>query len=224
MLCDKCVHKSFCKHYDYMVNNHCLTIDLKECDNYKSKTKQVLEDLSTKTMPNNPNSWAGGSVSNAVSSEHISPKSAYTTTSNDNIALLSGKVYPDLKEEYVPNVSVKEIATPIEISKVVCDRCKKEVPSTEIDNCVECGRPVCRDCGVGALNDGKPEFTCEKCWSGTPDPDPNSIEEVVITYGEEKKEWDIEDFIENEDKKEEKKDERKEQVENGKPIRKSKKK
>ena len=37
MLCNKCVHKSFCKHYDYIVNNHCLTIDLKECDNYKSK-------------------------------------------------------------------------------------------------------------------------------------------------------------------------------------------
>ena len=172
-------------------------------------------------MPNNPNSWVGGSISSAVSSEHISPKSAYTTTSNDNIALLSGKVYPDLKEEFTTS-SVKELATPIEISKVVCDRCKKEVPSTEIDNCVECGRPVCRDCGVGALSDGKPEFTCEKCWSGTPDPDPNSTEEVTIIYGEEKKEWDIEDFIEV--KKEEKEDEPREQVDNGKPARKSKKK
>ena len=221
MLCNKCVHKSFCKHYDYIVNNHCLTIDLKECDNYKSKTRQALEDLSTKTMPNDSNSWAGGSVSSATSSEHISPKSAYTTTSNDNIALLNGKVYPDLKEKFTTS-SVKELATPIEISKVVCDRCKKEVPSTEIDNCVECGRPVCRDCGVGALSDGKPEFTCEKCWSGTPDPDPNSTEEVTITYGEEKMEWDIEDFIEI--KKEEKEDEPREQVDNGKPDRKSKKK
>ena len=221
MLCNKCVHKSFCKHYDYIVNNHCLTIDLKECDNYKSKTRQALEDLSTKTMPNDSNSWAGGSISSAASSEHISPKSTYTTTSNDNIALLSGKVYPDLKEEFTTS-SVKELATPIEISKVVCDRCKKEVPSTEIDNCVECGRPVCRDCGVGALSDGKPEFTCEKCWSGTPDPDPNSTEEVTIIYGEEKKEWDIEDFIEI--KKEEKEDEPREQVDNGKPARKSKKK
>lgn len=221
MLCNKCVHKSFCKHYDYIVNNHCLTIDLKECDNYKSKTRQALEDLSTKTMPNDSNSWVGGSISSAVSSEYISPKSAHTTTSNDNIALLSGKVYPDLKEKFTTS-SVKELATPIEISKVVCDRCKKEVPSTEIDNCVECGRPVCRDCGVGALSDGKPEFTCEKCWSGTPDPDPNSTEEVIITYGEEKKEWDIEDFIEV--KKEEKEDEPREQVDNGKPARKSKKK
>ena len=221
MLCNKCVHKSFCKHYDYIVNNHCLTIDLKECDNYKSKTRQALEDLSTKTMPNDSNSWAGGSISSAASSEHISPKSTYTTTSNDNIALLSGKVYPDLKEKFTTS-SVKELATPIEISKVVCDRCKKEVPSTEIDNCVECGRPVCRDCGVGALSDGKPEFTCEKCWSGTPDPDPNSTEEVTITYGEEKMEWDIEDFIEV--KKEEKEDEPREQVDNGKPARKSKKK
>ena len=221
MLCNKCVHKSFCKHYDYIVNNHCLTIDLKECDNYKSKTRQALEDLSTKTMPNDSNSWVGGSISSSVSSEYISPKSAHTTTSNDNIALLSGKVYPDLKEKFTAS-SVKELATPIEISKVVCDRCKKEVPSTEIDNCVECGRPVCRDCGVGALSDGKPEFTCEKCWSGTPDPDPNSTEEVTITYGEEKMEWDIEDFIEV--KKEEKEDEPREQVDNGKPTRKSKKK
>lgn len=218
MLCNKCVHRSFCKHYDYIVNNHCLTIDLKECNNYKTK---LLDDLATKTMPNNPNSWSGGSISSAISSEYISPKSAYTTTSNDNITLLNGKVYPDLKEEFTTS-PVKEIATPIEISKVVCDRCKKEVPSTEIDNCVECGRPVCRDCGVGALSDGKPEFTCEKCWSGTPDPDPNSTEEVTITYGEEKKEWDIEDFIEVKEK--EKEDESREQVDNGKPTRKSKKK
>lgn len=217
MLCNKCVHKSFCKHYDYIVNNHCLTIDLKECDNYKTG---LLEELATKTMPNNPNSWVGNNTSSAVSSEYISPKSAYTTTSNSNVALLSGKIYPDLKEEFT-TPAVKEIATPIEVSKVVCDRCKKEVPSTEIDNCVECGRPVCRDCGVGALNDGKPEFTCEKCWSGTPDPDPNSTEEVTITYGEEKKEWDIKDFIEV---KEEEKDESREQVDNGKSTRKSKKK
>lgn len=196
--CDLCQIKKICKHYQYFKLNDDIRVEVKDCENIRY------------------NQTFGASISQPVD---VKPTQSQVALLNN-----TGKVYPDLKEEYIPNISVKEIATPIEISKVVCDRCKKEVPSTEIDNCVECGRPVCKDCGVGALNDGKPEFTCEKCWSGTPDPDPNSSEEVVITYGEEKKEWDIEDFIENEDKKEEKKDEPREQVDNGKPTRKSKKK
>lgn len=173
MLCNTCAHKSFCKHYEYIVNTHCLKIILDECDNYQKKyiVNKAIDTLATQTAP-------------------IDNK---THTAFNSDTLFGGKIYPDLKEEYKPS-TVTELATPIEISKVICDRCKKEVNSTEIDNCVECGRPVCRDCGVGALNNGKPEFTCEKCWSGTPDPDPNVSEEVIITYGEEKAEWDITDF------------------------------
>lgn len=185
MLCNKCIHKSFCKYYDYMINAHCLVIDLKQCDNFKNKLKNLNHDNF------NENDLT---IKHNALDKHIF-KPTYATANNSTV-LLSGKVYPDLKEEFNISSSIKNIATPIKISKAICDRCKKEVPSTDIENCVECGRPVCKNCGVAALNNGKPEFTCEKCWSGTPDPDINSEKEVTITYGEEKKEWDIEDFIE----------------------------
>lgn len=198
MLCDKCVYKSFCKHYDYIVNTHCLTIELKECNNYKSKTKQELEDLAIKTMPNNPNSWTGGKIS----SDHTSQKPSTTiaNNSNDNIALLN-KQYPDLKE--IIDTQMKPVISDIsavETKTAICDRCKREVNAIELDNCIECGRPVCNECGVSTLNDiGMPETTCEKCWSGTPDPDPNDSKKVSITYGEEdpNQGWNLESFIDN---------------------------
>lgn len=228
MLCNKCVHKSFCKHYDYMVNAHSLTIDLKECDNYKSKVRQALDDLSTRTMPNNPNSW-GGKTSSIIN-EHVSARDAYTTTASNSDTMLLNKTYPDLKEiidnqlkPVISDVSVVEVGT------AICDRCKNEFKITELENCVECGRPVCTECRVGTLNNGIPEATCEKCWSGTPDPDPNNPEEVKITYGEEdpSKGWDLNSFIDNKEDtvKEEKKDESTgEQVDDKRPTKKSKKK
>lgn len=238
MLCNKCIHNSFCKHYDYIVNSHCLTIELKECDNYKSKTKQELEDLAIKTVPNNPNNWSGNSISNAISGDYISPKSAYTTTANssDNITLLNNKIYPDLKE--IIDTQMKPVISDIsvvETKTAICDRCKRKVNAIELDNCVECGRPVCNECGVSTLNDiGIPETTCEKCWSGAPDPDLNNPEEVKITYGEEdpSQGWNLESFIDNENKEEtiekveeEIKDEstrESKQVDNKRPTKKSK--
>lgn len=209
--CDTCLNKDICKHYQYFRDNFELVVDVKDCSKYRT-------DLNTTT--------------NQVESNL--PK--WVNTDN-NIALLNQKqpkVYPDLKElDKIAPIAIDSEPlkiTPVSITKATCDRCKQLVPSIDIDNCVECGRPVCKDCGVTTINAaGVPECTCEKCWSGTPDPDPNSTEEVIITYGEEEKEWNLEDFEINTNSietKEEKEDESRdgEQVANKSSNRKSKKK
>lgn len=208
MLCNKCKNKSFCKHYDYVVNAHSLTINIDSCDDYVNKSLDLIAE-SIKPMPNNPNSWAAPSP-------------------NENIALLNNKSYPDLKEiiddqlkPVISDVSVVEVGT------AICDRCKNEFKTTELENCVECGRPVCVECRVGTLNNGIPEATCEKCWSGTPDPDPNNPEDVKITYGEEdpSQGWNLEALIDKEEKVEEVKENEStgKQVDNKRPAKKSKK-
>ena len=209
--CDTCLNKDICKHYQYFRDNFELVVDVKDCSKYRT-------DLNTTT--------------NQIESNL--PKLVNTDNNIDLLNQKQPKVYPDLKElDKIAPIAIDSEPlkiTPVSIAKATCDRCKQLVPSIDIDNCVECGRPVCKDCGVTTINTaGIPECTCEKCWSGTPDPDPNSTEEVVITYGEEEKEWNLEDFEINTDSietKEEKEDESRdgEQVANKSSNRKSKKK
>ena len=213
--CDTCLNRDICKHYQYFRDNFELVVEVKDC----SKHRGAINPTTIQQSPN----W--GSVSNSQN--------------DNNIALLKQPkvVYPDLKEldKIAPIATTNEPLkiTPVSIAKATCDRCKNQVSSIDIDNCVECGRPVCKDCGVTTINtSGMPECTCEKCWSGTPDPDPNSPEEVTITYGEEEKEWNLEDFenIDNKENKDKDKEEeldnesRREQVADKSSNRKSKKK
>ena len=223
-LCFTCEHKRICKHYKYFRDNEDIAVHIKECDSFKDKNNQ--SKVNSVTTPLNP--------ADIVSK----PNSAEMPG-----ILTQPRTYPPLRREPDPFNPIKSTfgtggmststtnVTPVEISKVVCDRCKKEVLATDIDNCVECGRAVCKDCGVMALNaNGVPEFTCEKCWSGTPDPDPNAEpEKVTITYGEVNSSWELDDFEEKKPKKESKEevkeenDESDKQVETKRPNKKSKK-
>lgn len=211
-LCFTCKHKKICRHYKYFRDNEDIAINIKECDNFIDKNTSTK--VNSTTTPLNP-------VDIATLPNRQMPG-----------ILTQPRTYPPLtnKPTATFNDSKNKLVTPVEIAKAICDRCKKEVLVTDIDNCIECGRPVCKDCGVYAIEDGKGVFTCEKCWSGTPDPDPNQKpEKVSITYGEENKSWDLKDF---EDKVEEvqdekgkgEKDERSEQVDSKKSNRKSVKK
>lgn len=209
--CDTCLNKNICKHYQYFRDNFDLVIEVKDCSNFRNNSSITINQ-----------------------NDSIIPKWGNTTNNIDNSTVLLNnqpKVYPDLKEldKLMPIQTDSEPLkiTPVTIAKAECDRCKNQVSSIDIDNCVECGRPVCKDCSVTTINTaGIPECTCEKCWSGTPDPDPNSSEEVSITYGEEEKEWNLEDFEEKKEIKEEDKEDesRREQVADKSSNRKSKKK
>lgn len=109
------------------------------------------------------------------------------------------RFYPDLSEEekHVNTFNVE----PVKIQEVQCERCKRMVPSTEVENCKTCGRAVCQDCLVTTVEDGNVEFHCESCWSNTPDPDFEDTGEPVVIFGaEEKDPWDIEAFESKKDK------------------------
>lgn len=229
--CDVCLNKDICKHYQYFRDNFEIVVEVKDCSKIRYDNT-FGADLIKPFDTNKGNSGVMTIPAPKLKLNTPTPWEPYKDRTSA-INKEEPRQYHDLKKIPDPlnpitaTFSANSGITPVKIAKVVCERCKKEVPSTDIDNCVECGRPVCKDCGVAALGTtGKPEFTCEKCWSGTPDPDPNNPEEVKITYGEEEKEWNLEDFETDKEVKEEKKDESGsgEQVGNKSSNRKSKKK
>lgn len=139
---------------------------------------------------------------------------------------LPGSIYKDFNNN---GFSEPINAIPVEINKVVCDRCKKEVSSIEVENCVECGRQICTDCRVDCFdpNTGTVTATCEKCWSGTEDPIPGEeSEKISISIKEEDTNWNLEDFTTNEKKvvEKEEEDDTTKSVETRRPKKKSVKK
>lgn len=176
MQCIKCNHVSVCKHYTYMMDNLCIGIKIEDCKLFSQK----------QSSENTP-----------------MPKEATTFEANNKETI---KIEKEPKLEYTDFSSLgKEIiaplsAIPVEINKVCCDRCKKEVFSTEIENCLDCGRPVCVDCRVSTFDATSGDVTavCEKCWSGTEDPVEGEESEVSISYEKEKDKWDLSDFIDKE--------------------------
>lgn len=105
------------------------------------------------------------------------------------------RFYPDLssseEEERLKTFNVE----PVKIQEVQCERCKRMVPSTDIENCETCKRAVCQDCLVTTVEDGNIKYYCDSCWSNTPDPDFEDAGEPVVIFGaEEKDPWDIEAF------------------------------
>lgn len=184
-LCFTCQHKKICKHYKYFRDNEDIAVNIKECDNFIDKNTN--SKVNSTTIPLNP--------ADKIIRPNTVEMPGILTQPRTFPPLTKGDPFKPATSTFMPPANI----TKVEIAKGVCDRCKQEVLVTDLDNCVECGRPVCKDCGVYALEDGKGVFTCEKCWSGTPDPDPNEKpEKVSITYGEENKSWDLKDFEDKE--------------------------
>lgn len=208
MQCLKCVHKIVCKHYSYATDNNYIGIKISDCKLYNPEIQNSITGTSVISKP--------------------------TTIQDKNPFVLQGQTaptallknsagYPDFSSL---SESKKPIsAVPVEINKATCDRCKKEVFSTELDNCSECGRPVCMDCKVSSFDAslGTVTSVCEKCWSGTADPVPGEEKEVSISFEEQNETWNLQDFIDENTKEEEDNVTRK-QVENRTSNRKSKEK
>lgn len=173
MQCLKCKHKTVCKHLSYMMENLHIGIEINNCKLYEEESQ---ESSNYKTIDTGVLSVPG-----------LEPEKANTGFTN----------YADFGKA---TFSAPINAMPVEINKVTCDRCKKEVYSTEVENCVECGRKVCMDCRVDVFNPetGIPASTCEKCWSGTEDPVPGEESKVSISFEQEKETWDLNDFADGE--------------------------
>lgn len=209
MQCMKCVHKTVCKHLSYMMENLHIGIQINDCKLYENELKEntIQSKVSCDSSP----------IKNG-----FIPPNDYSV---DTLLLNNSSGYPDFSNLSSKADSIKAI--PVEISKVTCDRCKKEVFSTDIDNCLECGRPVCLDCKVSTFDptSGTVTSVCEKCWSGAEDPKPGEEAQVSISFEQDEDTWNIEDFIkEDTSKEEENKNVEGKQMDNTKSNRKSKKK
>lgn len=202
MQCFNCVHKTVCKHYTYMIENYYVGIHIYDCKLYSPELKNTITGIPKAPEPSMPTS--------GVKIDDLMP----------NTVLLNSAGYPDFSNLSNKIEPIK--AMPVEVNKVTCDRCKTEVFSTDIDNCSECGRPVCIDCRVSSFDAslGTVTSVCEKCWSGTEDPTPGQGTAVSISFEEEKDNWDLTDFI---DTNKEEENVTGKQVENRKSNSKSKK-
>lgn len=208
MQCTKCIHRSVCKHFSYMMENSHIGIQINDCKLYETN----LENNKTQSIT----SYNKLTVNDGF----IPPQNSMCET----MLLSNSAGYPDFSNLSNKTEPIKAI--PVEINKVTCDRCKKEVPSIDIENCIECGRPVCIDCRVNTFdpNTGTVTSTCEKCWSGAEDPIPGEEKEVSISFEEKKESWDIKDFIIGEDVSKEEENVTTKQMDNTRPSRKPKKK
>lgn len=175
-LCNKCKHKRICKHYDYFLMNHDIEVDIKKCENFLDSNTTIAKTTSCETK------------SSTV--EEVKPVKQYPDLKNIN---LNSELKDIIDEQLKPIVTDIH---PLTVEKEPCSRCKKDTHVIDLKECSECGRKVCTDCSVGVINDGKLEVTCEKCWSGEPDPTEEDLKNQKITYGAnvETDVWDLESF------------------------------
>lgn len=204
MQCLNCVHKTVCKHYSYAIEHSHIGITIDDCKLYSPELKNIVTNI--------PKAPESSMPTSGFKIDDLMP---------ETILLRNSAGYPDFSSLSEATKPIN--AMPVDINKVTCDRCKKEAFSTDVDNCIECGRPVCTDCKVSTFdpNTGTVTSVCEKCWSGTEDPIPGEEAEISISFEEKEDVWDIQDFIDN-NAKEEKEDVSREQVDNRRSNKKSK--
>ena len=109
MQCNNCLHKVVCKHFSYAMENLNVGIQINDCKLYSESKIDICSIEQPKPIP----------AKSPVVERYLS--SGYTDFSS-----YSKKSAP---------IS----AIPVEVNKIVCDRCKNEVSSTDIDNCIVCG-------------------------------------------------------------------------------------
>lgn len=176
-ICSTCDKKRVCKHFEYANKNTDLTINIESCESnvpmLTSTTKITPNTISTPATPWQP----------------YDPNRV--TTIHDKVYRASD--YPDLnKITSVYNTTGKETlkVTPVEqIPNGTCSICGKR---TIVDNCSDCGEPVCSECGYTNINveNNKPIITCDKCFGSTETKDNINTD------------WDISNFSETNEKEE----------------------
>lgn len=176
-ICSTCDKKRVCKHFEYANKNTDLTINIESCESnapmLTSTTKITPNTISTPATP-----WQPYDLNRVTSI----PNKVYRTSD-----------YPDLnKITSVYKTTGKETlkVTPVEqLPNGTCSICGKK---TIVDNCSDCGEPVCSECGYTNLNveNNKPIITCDKCFGNTETKDSINTD------------WDISNFSEINEKEE----------------------
>lgn len=150
--CTSCKNKNFCKHYDYLCKSFDINVDIKECDNYISDMKL--------------RSWSKGTAIQSDSIRHgvlKTPNTIITTPKLESLTVPDKDVlrFRDINNSSLTNIT----STPVEVKKVKCERCGKEVIETEAQVCDKCGKLTCYECGsvLIDLDSNKPILTCYDC-------------------------------------------------------------
>lgn len=148
MVCTNCKNRFFCKYYDMAINTHDIEIDVSSCNYYNSRSlcnNNGFTPIST-TTPNIVPLKTGGVNETLFRSENITQP---IPTSRLN--------------------SIEKLTTPINTTKTMCSKCGKQVDSTKVQACYDCGKMVCYDCGYTTINvnTGEALLTCNDCFDGT---------------------------------------------------------
>lgn len=201
MLCESCSHKSFCKHYDYITNTHCLKLELKSCDNHSFKEQKATSDV----LDNTNNQVALSNSKKYPDLKEIIENQLSPVVSE----VVPLEVKTDTCQRCKQEFKITELEECSECHRFVCSNCRV----TTLDS-----------------NTNAPVSICERCWSGEPDPDVNQNTKVTIRYGqEENTSWDLDAFIIKDTKEDEKMEDKdnestREQMDDSRPNKKSKRK
>lgn len=184
--CIKCLNKRICKHYEQYNSNTSIEITVDNCEDLKVESQ-------SQEYKYKPVDLSGIKTDTIVGDKIVAPKPF--AWGRDSIGS-NPDVYRSISDNTTPVATFeckrpKGIEVfPVNISKAKCTVCGKEVLSTDIQNCSDCGIAICPECGYTNVdvNDGKPIITCDKCFNGTKE-DTKTVE------------WDLSEFI-NEPKEE----------------------
>lgn len=180
-ICYSCSVKKICKHYHNAINENDISISIDKCEIKSNLDNSKVLDIS---------------IPNANSQTYNKPVDNKLT----DITLLNSKVYPDIKELSLAKQKEMNVI-PVEEPKAICESCGQ---LAVLSNCTDCGKRICSQCGYTNIdvNTGRPEITCDECFTGTKD-----NEETTIN-------WNIDSFVNDN------KDEVKEENKDVKPTRK----
>lgn len=183
--CIKCLNKRICKHYEQYNSNTSIEITVDNCEDIKLETK--LEETPLLDYKNKSIGIGTIKTEPLVGDKIIAPKPfkwGDSIGSYPDIYKATGDVTIGATFDCSKSTGIETF--PVNISKAKCTVCGKEVFSTDIQNCSDCGIAICPECGYTNVdvNDGKPIITCDKCFTG-------SKEETKTV------EWDLDNFIDS---------------------------
>ena len=150
-ICNTCNNKSICKHYDYAINNIDISLSINSCNSYNAY--DIIKESSSINKVILPNKQQDDPIT--------MPLKTYNDFNNvTNIT--------DIKFKKDP---LKVI--PVKVAKGICSICGKEA---QVENCSDCGKPVCSECSYTNVDvtNGKPIVTCDKCFGDKSNDDNNT--------------------------------------------------
>lgn len=163
MLCFNCNNKAICKHYNYIINNTDVTLEVKTCSHLKQESRVDFASINT----------YDNMTDIKIKSAEIKPVIPTTTT----IPIIETKktkeyinvnqMFPDEFKDVISDFKVTKEPTPL----VTCDGCSDKVYEEDKLTCSKCEASICISCGYTVVSDDGIGLTtvCGDCFSTVED-------------------------------------------------------